>query len=108
MDSNIVKEILRAKVKATNTESKIIYINMTLFKLLSFDISLRDFDKQTRIHLPIQVLHLIKYLVHEVINLIVIPFVENRLCSNETLGYNKILAINYPNKKHQLERKHHR
>ena len=79
---------------------------MNLSKLLSFG----DFAKQTRIHLPILVLHLIKYLVHEVINLIAIPFTENQelICSNKTLGYNKILAINYMNKKYQLEGKHHR
>lgn len=60
---------------------------MNLFELLSFG----DFAKQTRIHLPILVLHLIKYLVHEVINLIVILFVENWecMCSNKTLGYNR-------------------
>jgi hypothetical protein len=79
-----------------------IYINMNLFNLLFFDISLGDFAKQTRIHLLILSLHLINYLVHEVINLIIILFVENRecMCSNKTLGQNikKNLAIKYDQK----------
>lgn len=82
---------------------------MNLFKLLySFKFSLGDFAKQTRIQLPIVILHLIKNLVREVVDLILIPFVENWecVCSHKTLGHNiKKLYQSNMTKNKRLEQK---
>lgn len=66
----------------------------SLFKLLSYDLSLGDLAEESHIQLPIMVLKLVTDSVSKVINFIFILLVQNRQCMSSNKTFTTIMIIN--------------